>query len=189
MTVNRTAAHQDAAQTAAEGSSGGEEGAGVSDVHSKQDGADIIEHASLLAELERIELPADYRPGEDEPFMNERQLAYFRAKLLKWKADIAIEAKATLDTLKEGPIQEPDQTDRASSETDWALELRTRDRQRKLISKIDAALKRIEDGSYGYCEETGEPISLKRLDARPIATLSIEAQERHERRERVYRDD
>jgi DnaK suppressor protein len=161
----------------------------VSDVHSKQDGADIIEHASLLAELERIELPADYRPGEDEPFMNERQLAYFRAKLLKWKADIAIEAKATLDTLKEGPIQEPDQTDRASSETDWALELRTRDRQRKLISKIDAAIRRIETGDYGYCEITGEPISLQRLEARPIATMTLEAQERHEREERVSRDD
>ena len=161
----------------------------MSDVHSKQAGADIIEHASLLAELERIELPADYRPSEDEPFMNERQLAYFRAKLLKWKADIASEAKATLDTLKEGPIQEPDQTDRASSETDWALELRTRDRQRKLISKIDAALRRIETGDYGYCEITGEPISLQRLEARPIATMTLEAQERHEREERVSRDD
>ncbi len=161
----------------------------MTDVHAERDGADIIEHASLLAELERIELPKDYRPDEDEPFMNDRQLAYFRAKLLKWKADIALEAKATLDTLKEGPIQEPDQTDRASSETDWALELRTRDRQRKLISKIDSALRRIETGDYGYCEITGEPISLPRLEARPIATMTLEAQERHEREERVSRDD
>ncbi|TPE58802.1 RNA polymerase-binding protein DksA [Sandaracinobacter neustonicus] len=121
--------------------------------------------------------------------MNERQLAYFRAKLLRWKADISAEAKATLETLKEGPIQEPDQTDRASSETDWALELRTRDRQRKLISKIDSALRRIDAGDYGYCEITGEPISLQRLEARPIATMTLEAQERHEREERVSRDD
>ena len=137
----------------------------------------------------QIILEADYKPSDDEPFMNERQLAYFRAKLLRWKADIKAEAKMTLDTLKEGPIQEPDQTDRASSETDWALELRTRDRQRKLISKIDAALRRIENGEYGYCEVTGEPISLKRLDARPIATMTLEAQERHERREKVHRDE
>jgi DnaK suppressor protein len=161
----------------------------MTDVRAERDRADIIEHASLLAELERIELPRDYRPSDDEPFMNDRQLAYFRGKLLKWKADIALEAKATLDTLKEGPIQEPDQTDRASSETDWALELRTRDRQRKLISKIDAALRRIETGDYGYCEITGEPISLPRLEARPIATMTLEAQERHEREERVSRDD
>ena len=144
------------------------------------------ESVSMKAE---VFLPDDYRPAEDEPFMNERQLAYFRAKLLKWKADISAEAKATLDTLKEGPIQEPDQTDRASSETDWALELRTRDRQRKLISKIDAALRRIDSRDYGYCEITGEPISLQRLEARPIATMTLEAQERHEREERVSRDD
>ncbi|MGL6043398.1 MAG: RNA polymerase-binding protein DksA [Sandaracinobacteroides sp.] len=136
-----------------------------------------------------MDLPATYAPSDSEPFMNDRQLAWFRAKLLKWKADIAIEAKTTLDTLKKGPIQEPDQTDRASSETDWALELRTRDRQRKLTSKIDAALRRIETGDYGYCEITGEPISLQRLDARPIATMTLEAQERHEREERVSRDD
>jgi DnaK suppressor protein len=136
-----------------------------------------------------IELTVDYRPGEDEPFMNERQREYFRRKLLAWKEDILRESKETLQHLQDENINLPDIADRASSETDRAIELRARDRQRKLISKIDAALKRIEDGSYGYCEETGEPISLKRLDARPIATLSIEAQERHERRERVYRDD
>ncbi len=161
----------------------------MSDVRDRKEDSDIFGHASLLAEIERIELPADYRPSDDEPFMNDRQLAYFRARLLRWKADIAAEAKATLDTLKEGPIQEPDQTDRASSETDWALELRTRDRQRKLIAKIDAALRRIEAGDYGYCEITGDPISLQRLEARPIATMTLEAQERHEREERVSRDD
>ena len=134
------------------------------------------------------DLPDDYRPSEDEPFMNERQRTYFRQRLLDWKEEILVSSRTTLENLQESE-QHPDITDRASSETDRALELRARDRQRKLISKIDAALERIEDGSYGYCEETGEPISLKRLDARPIATLSIEAQERHERRERVYRDD
>lgn len=131
----------------------------------------------------------DYRPSEDESFMNERQREYFRAKLLRWKDDILKEAKETLQHLQDENINLPDIADRASSETDRAIELRARDRQRKLISKIDAALKRIEDGTYGYCEETGEPITLKRLDARPIATLSIEAQERHERREKVYRDE
>jgi DnaK suppressor protein len=136
-----------------------------------------------------IELTVDYRPSEDEPFMNERQREYFRRKLLAWKEDILRESKETLQHLQDENINLPDIADRASSETDRAIELRARDRQRKLIAKIDAALKRIDDGSYGYCEETGEPISLKRLDARPIATLSIEAQERHERRERVYRDD
>jgi DnaK suppressor protein len=130
-----------------------------------------------------------YKPSDDEPFMNERQREYFRLKLLVWKDDILKESKETIAHLQDENHVLPDLADRASSETDRSLELRTRDRQRKLISKIDAALKRIEDGSYGYCEETGEPISLKRLDARPIATLSIEAQERHERRERVYRDD
>lgn len=134
-------------------------------------------------------LDASYKPSDDEPFMNERQVAYFRQKLLAWKDDILKESKETLSHLQDENHVLPDIADRASSETDRSLELRTRDRQRKLISKIDAALKRIEDGSYGYCEETGDPISLKRLDARPIATLSIEAQERHERRERVYRDD
>jgi DnaK suppressor protein len=131
----------------------------------------------------------DYKPQDDETFMNERQKEYFRAKLLAWKDDILKESKETISHLQEENHVLPDLADRASSETDRSLELRTRDRQRKLIAKIDAALKRIEDGTYGYCEETGEPISLKRLDARPIATLSIEAQERHERRERVYRDD
>ncbi|MEP0324141.1 RNA polymerase-binding protein DksA [Bauldia litoralis] len=131
----------------------------------------------------------DYRPSDDEPFMNERQREYFREKLLGWKEEIRKEAKETLDYLQAESQNHPDLADRASSETDRSIELRARDRQRKLIAKIDAALQRIEDGTYGYCEETGEPISLKRLDARPIATLSIEAQERHERRERVYRDD
>ncbi len=132
---------------------------------------------------------ADYVPSEEEPFMNERQRAYFRAKLVKWKNEILKEARETLEALQQENANHPDLADRASSETDRAIELRARDRQRKLIAKIDAALQRIEDGTYGYCEETGEPISLKRLDARPIATLSIEAQERHERREKVYRDD
>ena len=130
-----------------------------------------------------------YRPTDREPFMNERQRDYFRQKLLAWKEDILKEAKETLQHLQDENQNHPDLADRASSETDRAIELRARDRQRKLIAKIDAALRRIEDGSYGFCEESGEPISLKRLDARPIATLSIEAQERHERRERVYRDE
>jgi DnaK suppressor protein len=136
-----------------------------------------------------VALVENYRPTEDEPFMNERQKEYFRQKLLRWRDDILREAKETLLHLQEENVNHPDLADRASSETDRAIELRARDRQRKLIAKIDSALARIEDGSYGYCVETGEPISLKRLDARPIATLSIEAQERHERRERVYRDE
>jgi DnaK suppressor protein len=130
-----------------------------------------------------------YRPTDDEPFMNERQREYFRRKLVRWKHDILREAQETLAALQSENENHPDLADRASSETDRAIELRARDRQRKLIAKIDAALSRIEDGTYGYCEETGEPISLKRLEARPIATLSLEAQERHERNERVYRDD
>jgi DnaK suppressor protein len=134
------------------------------------------------------ELPDDYRPSDDEPFMNDRQREYFRRKLLDWKDEILRSSRETLENLQES-AQHPDLTDRASSESDRALELRARDRQRKLISKIDAALERIEDGSYGYCEETGEPISVKRLDARPIATLSVEAQERHEKREKIYRDE
>jgi|SRR5690606_9279790 len=134
-------------------------------------------------------LDADYVPSEDEPFMNERQRAYFRNKLIRWKNEILKEARETLEALQRESANHPDLADRASSETDRAIELRARDRQRKLIAKIDAALQRLEDGTYGYCEETGEPISLKRLDARPIATLSIEAQERHERREKIYRDD
>jgi DnaK suppressor protein len=130
-----------------------------------------------------------YLPNQDEPFMNERQREYFRKKLMSWKEDILKEARETLQNLQDENQNHPDLADRASSETDRAIELRARDRQRKLIAKIDAALSRIDDGTYGYCEETGEPIALKRLEARPIATLSIEAQERHERRERVYRDD
>ena len=131
----------------------------------------------------------DYRPSDDEAFMSKRQQDYFRRKLLAWKDDILEESRETIRLLQGESGHHPDFTDRASSETERAIEVRARDRQRKLIAKIDAALKRIDDGTYGYCEETGEPISLKRLDARPIATLSIEAQERHERRERVYRDD
>jgi DnaK suppressor protein len=130
-----------------------------------------------------------YRPAESEPFMSERQREYFRRKLMRWKEDILRESRETLQHLQNENENHPDLADRASSETDRAIELRARDRQRKLIAKIDAALLRIEDGTYGFCEETGERISLKRLEARPIATLSIEAQERHERRERVYRDD
>ncbi|MGS4943953.1 RNA polymerase-binding protein DksA [Meridianimarinicoccus sp. RP-17] len=134
-------------------------------------------------------LPDDYRPAEDEPFMNERQLEYFRRKLLAWKADILEESRDTIEGLQDSSRNIPDIADRASEETDRALELRTRDRQRKLVSKIDAALRRIENGEFGYCEVTGEPISLKRLDARPIAVMTLEAQERHERREKVHRDD
>jgi DnaK suppressor protein len=136
-----------------------------------------------------VKLPSDYRPSPDEEFMNPRQLAYFRRKLLDWKDDILREARETLQTLQSESLREPDVTDRASSETDWSIELRTRDRQRKLISKIDAALRRIEDGEYGYCEVTGEPISLQRLEARPIATMTLEAQEKHERLEKVTRDE
>lgn len=134
-------------------------------------------------------LPDDYRPAEDEPFMNDRQTEYFRRKLIDWRTDILAESRDTIEGLQDQTRNIPDISDRASEETDRALELRTRDRQRKLVSKIDSALRRIDEGEYGYCEATGEPISLKRLDARPIATLSLEAQERHERREKVHRDD
>lgn len=134
-------------------------------------------------------LPDDYRPAETEPFMNEKQLEYFRRKLLQWKEDILEDSRDTIEGLQDGARNIPDVADRASEETDRALELRTRDRQRKLVAKIDAALRRIETGEYGYCEKTGDPISLKRLDARPIATMTLEAQERHERREKVHRDD
>lgn len=151
----------------------------------KQSDKKLVDRAKASA----IVLPEDYRPSEDEPFMNEYQRLYFRQKLLNWKEEIIRQTKETLEGLHEDSVQHADLADRATSETDRALELRARDRQRKLISKIDAALARIEDGTYGYCEETGEPIGLKRLDARPIATLSLEAQERHERRERVYRED
>jgi DnaK suppressor protein len=138
--------------------------------------------------VKTITLPEDYKPSDNEPFMNERQRLYFRKRLQEWKEEILRSSRETLDNLQES-AKHPDLSDRASSETERALELRARDRQRKLIAKIDAAIERIELGTYGYCEETGEPISLKRLDARPIATLSIEAQERHERRERIYRDE
>ncbi|HET6182053.1 MAG TPA: RNA polymerase-binding protein DksA [Acetobacteraceae bacterium] len=136
-----------------------------------------------------VTLPPDYRPSDDEEFMNPLQVEYFRQKLLRWRADLLREADDTLASLSQGGIHEADITDRASVETDRALELRTRDRARKLIAKIDQALLRVDNGTYGYCEETGDPIGLRRLEARPIATLSIEAQERHERMERVYRDD
>jgi DnaK suppressor protein len=137
-----------------------------------------------------VTLPPDYRPvDDDDEFMNPIQVEYFRQKLQRWRADLLKEADGTLASLSEGGIHEADITDRASVETDRALELRTRDRARKLISKIDQALQRVDSGSYGYCEETGEPIGIRRLEARPIATLSIEAQERHERMERVHRDD
>ncbi|MDZ7281649.1 RNA polymerase-binding protein DksA [Sphingomonas sanguinis] len=135
------------------------------------------------------DLDENYRPSADEPFMNLKQQAYFRRKLIAWKEAIQREAQGTLSQLQIDSLREPDLTDRASSETDWSIELRTRDRQRKLISKIDAALRRIEEGEYGYCEVTGEPISLGRLEARPIATMTVEAQERHERNEKVSRDD
>lgn len=135
------------------------------------------------------ELSSDYRPSEDEDFMNERQLAYFRRLLETWKSEILNGARKTINNLQDESGSLPDIVDRAAAESDKALELRTRDRQRKLIAKIDAALRRIEDGTYGYCEATGEPISIRRLEARPTATLSLEAQERHERRERTLRDD
>ncbi|MDO5642591.1 MAG: RNA polymerase-binding protein DksA [Paracoccus sp. (in: a-proteobacteria)] len=134
-------------------------------------------------------LPDDYRPAEDEPFMNDRQLEYFRRKLEVWKAELLEQSAETLEGLQDSARNVPDLADRASEETDRALELRTRDRQRKLVGKIDAALRRIGNGEYGYCEVSGEPISLRRLDARPIATMTLAAQEKHERRERVHRDD
>jgi RNA polymerase-binding protein DksA len=136
-----------------------------------------------------VTLPPDYRPTDDEPFMSDIMKEYFRQKLLAWRSELLRESDETLAHLQEGGLQEPDIADRASAETDRALELRTRDRERKLIAKIDAAISRIVDGSYGYCEETGEPIAIRRLEARPIATLSIEAQERHERLERTHRED
>lgn len=138
---------------------------------------------------QNVVLPQGYKPSEDEPFMNEHQIEYFRLKILNWRDDILNGSTETIHHLQEENHNEPDLNDRASSETNRSIELRTRDRERKVLSKIDAALKRIEDGSYGYCEETGEPISLARLEARPIATLSIEAQEQHERREKIYRDE
>ncbi len=138
---------------------------------------------------QEVFLPEDYRPAEDEPFMNDRQLEYFRRKLLDWKTELLAGSRDTIEGLQDNTRNIPDVADRASEETDRALELRTRDRQRKLVAKIDSALRRIDEGEYGYCEMTGDPISLKRLDARPIATMTLEAQERHERREKVHRDD
>ena len=143
----------------------------------------------LMRATKKKMISEDYRPTEDEPFMSDRQRAYFRRKLMNWRDEIMRSTKETLQHLQDNSAQHADIADRATSETERALELRARDRQRKLIAKIDAAIARLDDGTYGYCEETGEPISLKRLDARPIATLSVEAQERHERRERVYRDE
>jgi DnaK suppressor protein len=136
-----------------------------------------------------VDIPEGYHPTADEPFMNPVQLEYFRRKLLNWKEDILRDARETLETLQNEPLREPDLTDRASSETDWSIELRTRDRQRKLIAKIDSALRRIESGDYGYCEVTGEEIPLSRLDARPTATMTVEAQERHEKMEKVTREE
>ena len=150
--------------------------------------ASVANEKQRLAKA-RAAIGDDYVPDENEEYMNERQQEYFRILLLDWKKSIHDAAGQTLQSLQDGPIREPDLNDRASSETDWGIELRTRDRQRKLISKIDAALRRIEDGSYGFCEVTGEPIGLRRLEARPTATLSLEAQERHERKERTLRDD
>ena len=147
---------------------------------------DDLESAVMKAE---VFLPEDYRPAESEPFMNERQLEYFRRKLIMWKQELMSQSAETIEGLQESGRNVPDIADRASEDTDRALELRTRDRQRKLVSKIDAALRRIENAEFGYCEMTGEPISLKRLDARPIATMTLEAQEKHERREKVHRDD
>jgi len=143
----------------------------------------------MSVELINITVPTDYEPSDKEDFMNPTQLAYFQAKLLDWKSEIIRESKETLANLQEDNLKEPDVADRASSETDWSVELRTRDRQRKLVSKIDSALRRIEEGEYGYCEVSGEPISLRRLAARPVATMTVEAQERHERREKIHRDD
>ncbi|WP_306150786.1 RNA polymerase-binding protein DksA [Roseovarius sp. MMSF_3281] len=146
----------------------------------------LDEGSTMKAE---VFLPEDYRPAEDEPFMNERQVEYFRRKLINWKNELLEGSRDTIEGLQDSTRAIPDVADRASEETDRAIELRTRDRQRKLVAKIDSALRRIEEGEYGYCEVTGDPISLKRLDARPIATMSLEAQERHERREKVHRDD
>lgn len=143
---------------------------------------------NILENAKRM-LPEDYVPGEDEEYMNENQQQYFRILLIEWKRSIHSAADQTLQSLQDGPIREADLNDRASSETDWGIELRTRDRQRKLIAKIDAALRRIDEGEYGYCEKTGDPIGLRRLIARPVATMTVEAQEAHERREKVSRDD
>lgn len=142
----------------------------------------------ILAKARRA-LPADYTPSEDQEYMGEQQLNYFRVLLLEWKKSILSASESTLQSLQDGPIREPDLNDRASSETDWGIELRTRDRQRKLIAKIEAALRRIDEGEYGWCEVSGEPIGINRLIARPIATMTVEAQQAHERREKISRDD
>lgn len=146
-------------------------------------------HVKGIHMKQELFLADDYRPADDEPFMNDRQIEYFRRKLLNWRSELLAGSKDTIEGLQDGTRNIPDVADRASEETDRALELRTRDRQRKLVSKIDAALRRIDEGEFGYCSVTGDPISLKRLDARPIATMSLEAQERHERSEKVHRDD
>ena len=159
---------------------------GLSDVHKT---VDLKDSGAKVHKASGVKLPEGYKPSDDEEFMSPLQLAYFKNKLEIWKDDILKESRETLNHLQEGGIQEPDLADRASTETDWSLELRTRDRQRKLIAKIDSALRRIEAGDYGYCDVTGEPISLKRLDARPVATMTLEAQEAHERMERNHRDD
>lgn len=151
-------------------------------------GTQVQDKSDKISELES-DLDPDYVPSDDEIFMNEKQLRFFELQLLRWRKEILDESRGTLNQLQDGPIREPDLNDRASSETDWGIELRTRDRQRKLIAKIDAALRRIKEGEYGYCQVTGEPISLARLRARPIATMTLEAQERHERQERISRDD
>lgn len=150
--------------------------------------AEPQDNSSEINDME-YDLDPSYVPTDDEPFMSERQLKYFEKQLVDWRNNILAESQGTLNQLQDGPIREPDLNDRASSETDWGIELRTRDRQRKLIAKIDAAIRRIKEGEYGYCQVTGEPISLARLRARPIATMTLEAQERHERQERVSRDD
>lgn len=142
-----------------------------------------------ILETARRSLDSEYLPSEDEPYMSDKQREYFRSLLLEWKRSIHSAANATLQSLQDGPIREADLNDRASSETDWSIELRTRDRQRKLISKIDSALRRIEEGDYGYCEVTGDPIGIRRLIARPVATMTVEAQEAHERKEKISRDD
>jgi DnaK suppressor protein len=166
-------------------------GSRVNNNKKRKQGGAAPKNGAKLAKIPTSEilLADSYRPSDEEPFMNERHRLYFRRKLLAWREEIIRQTRETIEGMHAEPTQHADLADRATSETDRALELRARDRQRKLVAKIDAALARIEDGSYGYCEETGEPISLKRLDARPIATLSLEAQERHERRERVYRED
>ena len=160
-----------------------------SESHGALSGRGHNEEGVLIVPAYGDDLPANYRPKMDEEFMNPLQLIYFRKKLLAWKDEILKESEGTLEALKAEPMREPDVTDRAASETDWGIELRTRDRQRKLISKIDAALRRIENGEYGWCEMSGEPISLARLEARPIATMTIDGQERHERDEKVSRDE